>query len=168
MKKKILFILPAVIILLAGCTNQNLSNEKSPEKSSLEEKTATATIGVRGGELAASDGISGTSIKVAIPTGAVEKDTEFSLSLRGSDFKVVTGTRAPIQFEISPDVNFLMPITAEIAYPSNKAMPVPYLIDASGNLHVVSLTKIDQEGVSFKGFTMMTFHGGTYSWILDK
>ncbi len=118
------------------------------------------TIGVNGGILQNAD----KSVVITIPP--LKQDTEFTLSFKRSNFEVRAGVGSPITISLYPDINLMdsppTPIKIKVKYDAQYNLPMGYLIDENNKLHVVDFGGIDKEN---HYFTMLTFHGGNYSWI---
>jgi len=133
-------------------SNETVSNFQYGEV--IKEK-----IGVNGGILQNAE----KSVIVTIPP--LEKETEFTLSFKKSDFEVRSGVRSPVTINIYPDINLMdspTPVTIKVKYDEQYNLPVGYLIDEKNKLHAVDSGEIDREN---HYFIMLTFHSGNYSWI---
>lgn len=103
------------------------------------------------------------SIIITFPP--LNQETEITLSFKKSNFEVKAGVGSPITINISPNINLpssSVPIIIKVKYDGRYDLPIPYLIDEKNKLHLVNLGEIDAKN---NYFTILTFHGGNYSWI---
>ena len=159
----ILIIIAIIIICGYFFYFKNTNIVKNPAKQSTSQfnygEIIKEKIGINGGILQNAE----KSVIVIIPP--LKQETELTLSFKKSNFEVKSGVGSPITINISPDINLTdssIPITIKAKYDAQYDLPIPYLIDENNNLHIVTIGEIDREN---HYFTMLTFHGGNYSWI---
>ena len=158
-----IFVIAVIVVILAiglgfWCISSKSSAHSTFENNFQYGEIVTSTIGSAGGVIKNSD----DSIMVIIPPAALSQSTTLTLSFRRSDYAVKAGVGSPVTFTIYPDIGLNSAVNIKIKYDPLYQLPIPYLINSQNKLEVADLRNIDKEDNSF---TMVTFHGGSYSWI---
>ena len=167
----ILVIIIVSIIALGGYffffknpTTPISTQTQKPDKTEIDfayGEVIKSKIGINGGVLQNAD----KSVIATIPP--LKQATEFTLSFKKSNFEVRSGIGSPVTISLYPDISLIdspTPISIKVKYDAKYDLPVPYLIDEKNKLHLVNMGNLDKEN---NYFTMLTFHGGDYSWIYD-
>ena len=160
-----LILVIIIIILIFGYwflvvkSNSSLAPSKQTENNFQYNEIIKKTIGTKGGVLENSD----KSVIVTIPP--LKQDTEITLGFKRSGFVVRAGVGSPITISLSPNISLVdskTPISIKVKYSSDYNLPVPYLVDNNNKLQSVDLGNLDKQD---HYFTILTFHGGDYSWV---
>ena len=176
MLKIIIPVLLFLMVILGGkILSANKQTHQSPqvtevtESPSKEHMILSRMVDSRGADIAV--GHVGTPIDglvVHIPPGAMEQADRITLSYSIRSVPLQVGTASGLIVTLQADTikTFLGPVRVEMHYPAQprQTVAIPYLVDASGRLHILQLVKFYEASSTI---VFDTFVPGDFTLVYD-